>query len=167
MSAEPDFAGLSARTGLSEGALRVLWAALLRTRGALAQFDHAELGGMGQWMRGGMTQIGDMFNSALAAKVAMACALMAEQAASGEPPGREWWPVELGTPSSTAGQNDWAYALFPAAGRLVVLARGVVTLYDVSGVEVRGVGMQSGTTVVYTASGARPLESFPRASAAR
>src|SRR5438045_372673 len=104
-TSEPDFADLAARTGLSEPALRVLWEALRRGRGAQAQFDHPELGGMGQWQRGGMIMIGDMFNSALAARVAAACALLAEPAATGAPSGSDWWPMELGTPSSTAAQD--------------------------------------------------------------
>jgi hypothetical protein len=31
----------------------------------MAQFDHPDLGGMGQWTAGGMTMIGDMFNAGL------------------------------------------------------------------------------------------------------
>ena len=65
------------RHGLSEGAVEVLWEALVRGRGQ-AQFSHPELGGMGQWS-GGMLQIGDMFNAVLKAKVAAACADIATQ----------------------------------------------------------------------------------------
>lgn len=65
------------RHGLSEGAIDVLWDALVRGRGQ-AQFSHPELGGMGQWS-GGMLQIGDMFNMGLKAKVAAACADLAAQ----------------------------------------------------------------------------------------
>ena len=65
------------RHGLSEGAVEVLWDALVRGRGQ-AQFSHPELGGMGQWS-GGMLQIGDMFNAGLKAKVAAACADLAAQ----------------------------------------------------------------------------------------
>jgi hypothetical protein len=165
-SSEPDFPALAAQTGFSEAALRVLYEALRRGRGTQAQFDHPEFGGMGQWMRGGMTMVGDMFNSPLAARVAAACALLAEESAASPEPWTastsEWWPGSLGTPSSAAEQNGWAYALFPAASRLAVRANGVVTLYDLSGVEPRGLGMQSGVLVVYTPAGPRPLESFPR-----
>ena len=41
--------------------------------GTQAQFNHYELGGMGQWSRGGMIMIGDMFNNGLKAKVDMLC----------------------------------------------------------------------------------------------
>lgn len=166
---EPDYADLAARTGLSEPALRALYEALQRGRGTQAQFNHPELGGMGQWMRGGMVMIGDMFNSALAAKVANACSLLADTAASTPPPGvpfreaERWWPAELGDPSSSAAQNRFAYAFFPSAGRLAVRTDdGTINLYDVSGLGVQGMGAQSGTLVVQTASGPRTLETLPR-----
>lgn len=165
---EPDFTDLSARTGLSEAALRALYEALRRGRGSQAQFNHPELGGMGQWMRGGMVMIGDMFNSALAAKVASACDLLAETASAPPPPfsfpeTERWWPAELGDPSSSAAQNHVAYALFPAAGRLAVRSDdGTVTLYDVSGLAVRGVGAQNGEFVVQTATGTHPLDALKR-----
>ena len=58
-----------------------LWDALVHGRGQ-AQFNHPELGGMGQWS-GGMLQIGDMFNAGLKAKVAAACADLAAQVEEG------------------------------------------------------------------------------------
>ena len=47
--------------------------ALLNSKGTMAQFDHRELGGAGQWMPGGMTMVGDMFNHGLKAKVDGLC----------------------------------------------------------------------------------------------
>ena len=58
--------------------MEALWDALVRG-GGQAQFNHPELGGMGQWS-GGMLQIGDMFNVGLKARVAAACADLAAQA---------------------------------------------------------------------------------------
>jgi hypothetical protein len=43
--------------------------ALVNSNGTMAQFNHWELGGGGQWMRGGMTMVGDMFNYGLKSKV--------------------------------------------------------------------------------------------------
>lgn len=43
----------------------------------MAQFDHPELGGKGQWMQGGMVMVGDMFNHALKAKVTELCTALA------------------------------------------------------------------------------------------
>lgn len=160
-STSPDFADLASRTGFSEAALRVLYEALRRGHGRQAQFDHPELGGMGQWMAGGMTMIGDMFNAALAARVAAACAALATEAAAA-PPDPGWWPIELGTPDASAAQDTLSYALFRGAGRLAVLQAGSVAVYDVSGARVHGVGVQSRVIVVHTADGARPLSSFPR-----
>ena len=61
---------LAQRHGVSaEAMLR----ALMEGNGTMAQFDHPEFGGMGQWTRGGMTMVGDMFNHALKAKVDGLC----------------------------------------------------------------------------------------------
>lgn len=48
---------------------RVMLAALVAGHGSQAQFNHPELGGLGQWSRGGMLMIGDMFNNGLKARV--------------------------------------------------------------------------------------------------
>src|SRR5712692_8184349 len=73
---------LAQRHGVSTGAVMTLLQALVNGNGASAQFSHPELGGTGQWMRGGMTMVGDMFNDALKAKVNRLCselsALLAE-----------------------------------------------------------------------------------------
>src|SRR5436305_11023535 len=68
---------LAARHAVSEGAVVAVLEALVRGRGTIAQFDHPELGGAGQWMRGGMTQVGDMFNTTLQAKVSALCSELA------------------------------------------------------------------------------------------
>lgn len=61
-----------------------------------------------QWMRGGMTMVGDMFNSRLQSTVSGLCselsALLAAQPVFVAPPQSEssfgsvqsWWPAELG-----------------------------------------------------------------------
>jgi len=63
---------LALRYGISEEAVRTICVALERSGGGLAQFSHPDLGGYGQWMPG-MTQIGDMFNSALRDRVDRLC----------------------------------------------------------------------------------------------
>jgi hypothetical protein len=65
---------LAARHGVSTGAVMTLLEALTDSNGRMAQFHHPELGGAGQWMRGGMTLVGDMFNDALKGKVNSLCA---------------------------------------------------------------------------------------------
>src|SRR2546425_7791047 len=63
---------LAQRYGVSTEAVVTLLQALLHGHGTMAQFDHQELGGRGQWMPGGMVMVGDMFNQALKGR-SMAC----------------------------------------------------------------------------------------------
>ena len=126
-----ELAGLAQRFHFSRDAVSVMYAALRRGNFRMAQFDHPEFGGHGQWMGGGMLMIGDMFNHALKARVAELCTELAklpapaEGAAGGswEPstrrPGDDvWWPAELGSPDSAGGQNDMRYAYFARSHRL-------------------------------------------------
>ncbi len=71
---------VAARHGFNRAAVAALWHALRRGGGRMAQFSHPELGGMGQWSSGGMLQIGAMFDHALKARVAAACADLAAAA---------------------------------------------------------------------------------------
>jgi Short C-terminal domain len=61
------------RYGTSTDAVHVLLEALVASGGGMAQFNHPDLGGMGQWSSGGMIMIGDMFNNRLKNTVAMLC----------------------------------------------------------------------------------------------
>ena len=56
---------LTQRYGVSTDAVMTLLRALVHGQGTMAQFEHRELGGRGQWMSGGMVMVGDMFNHAL------------------------------------------------------------------------------------------------------
>ncbi len=67
-------ANIAQRYGVSTEAVSTLLSALLAGHGTMAQFHHPELGGSGQWMQGGMTMVGDMFNQALKATVDGLCA---------------------------------------------------------------------------------------------
>ena len=69
---------LAKRYGVSGGAVMTLLQGLIASGGTMAQFSHPELGGMGQWTRGGMTMVGDMFNNALKAKVDGLCAELSD-----------------------------------------------------------------------------------------
>jgi len=64
---------LAQRYGVSTEAVLTLLHALVHGHGTMAQFDHWELGGRGQWMHGGMVMVGDMFNQALKATVDGLC----------------------------------------------------------------------------------------------
>jgi len=145
--------------GFSAAAAEVMLAAVARGRGAMAQFDHPEFGGAGQWMRGGMTMVGDMFNSALKARVEALCADLsavfesdpalarvpgrsAPSSAEAAAPGGAWWPAGLPAPESTGAQNDVRYAWFAAPRRLAIERAGRVTLYDTLDHRIAGFAQQ-------------------------
>jgi hypothetical protein len=74
---------LAQRHGFSYDAVATMLDAVINGNGGMAQFNHPEFGGSGQWMRGGMTMIGDMFNGYLKGRVDALCgdlsALVANQ----------------------------------------------------------------------------------------
>jgi hypothetical protein len=140
---------------LSEGAVAHLLDAMRRGRGSAAQFNHPELGGMGQWMAGGMLMISDWNNHTLKATVAQLCAELAPLAAraaatsgGGFPTfpslgaSRAWWPAELGAASASGAQNSMRYAYFAAARRLALDVAGRVTIYDTLDHRITGVAQQ-------------------------
>jgi hypothetical protein len=151
--------GLSQRYGVSTDAVRTLLAAVNAGGGTMAQFYVPELGGGGQWMRGGMTMVGDMFNTGLQSTVSGLCTELSNLLASqqvylplpSQPLGggfmsssNGWWPGDLGSPSSSGGQNDSRYAYFPGARRLAVDRAGQVTVYDTLDHSIGGVQQQQG-----------------------
>ena len=66
-------AGIAQRYGISFDAVKTMLDAVSRGGGTMAQFNVPELGGGGQWMLGGMTMVGDMFNNSLKATVDNLC----------------------------------------------------------------------------------------------
>jgi hypothetical protein len=159
---------LTRRYGVSTDAVMTLLHAVVKGNGSMAQFSHPELGGSGQWMRGGMTMVGDMFNSGLKMKVEGLCSELSQllgqqpfvpapastqsQTQGGslfvpEPPGRaagQWWPAELGSPNGSGGQNQIRYAYFSPSHRLAVDLNGHVTVYDTLDHQISGVSQQQG-----------------------
>ena len=145
-------AEVAARHGVGTATAERLAAALARSGGGQAQFDEAELGGFGQWSRGGMVMIGDMFNNALKARVDALCSdlsalvgeggLFAAEAGRGGSGSGSEWPEGLGVPSSAGAQNDMRYAVFPDRQRLAVSRGGKVTVYDTGEHRIGGVSQQ-------------------------
>ena len=142
------------RYDISPDAVLVLLEALDRGQGVQAQFSHPDLGGMGQWSKGGMIMVGDMFNQPLKAQVDALATELSEQLERGglftpplsdgsRPPSR--WPAELGHPASAGSQNDMHYAVFPAQRRLAIERDGKVTLYDTGDHEITGFSQQQST----------------------
>ncbi len=65
---------IAQRHGFSFDAVQSMLSAVINGNGSMAQFSHCEFGGSGQWMQGGMTMIGDMFNNNLKGRVDNLCA---------------------------------------------------------------------------------------------
>jgi hypothetical protein len=144
------------RHGVSLDAALTLLGALARGNGRQAQFNHTDLGGMGQWSQSGMIMIGDMFNQGLKHRVDTLCKELAGFLSSqplandearrlqsqsqsgvgvslcvaGTGLASRWWPTELGNPTSTGAQNDLRYAFFPGPRRLAIQKGGQVRVYD-------------------------------------
>lgn len=58
------------------------------------------------------------------------------------PNSMNWWPSDLGSPSSTGAQNTLRYAVFPAARRLVIDNNGSMTIYDIGDLQISGFSQQ-------------------------
>ena len=134
---------LAQRYGFSGEAVTSMLASVARGRGTMAQFDHPEFGGPGQWMSGGMTMVSDMFDDTLKSRVAALChdlsKMVENHPPSAEPvslfvpaadASRQWWPANLGVPNSTGTQNGVRYAYFAQPRRLAIELQGTVTVYD-------------------------------------
>jgi hypothetical protein len=164
-------ADVAKRHGVSLDAALALLGALAQGHGRQAQFNHPELGGMGQWSQGGMIMVGDMFNQGLKYRVDTLCnelagllhsqpslSVGAGQAQSqsqnrgegvslfvaGSGLASQWWPAQLGGPASTGAQNDLRYAFFPAQRRLAIQQGGQVRLYDTGEHSLSGFSQQQG-----------------------
>ena len=64
---------IAQRYNFSPDAVFSMLQSVINGNGSMAQFNHPEFGGSGQWMRGGMIMLGDMFNSSLKNSVGGLC----------------------------------------------------------------------------------------------
>lgn len=156
---------VASRYGVSSEAVSMMLDSVLRGNGTMAQFNINELGGGGQWMRGGMTMVGDMFNHSLKARVDGICGELSSaivdqrmqvvpppppmppsQSGSGQSQygWNQWWPAELGSPSTSGAQNQYKYAYFPSTRRLALSDGQNVTVYDTLDHNIGGVSQQQG-----------------------
>jgi Short C-terminal domain len=53
-----------------------------------------------------------------------------------------WWPRDLGVPSSLGAQNEVRYAYFPDTQRLAIDINGELTVYDTQGHQISGFSQQ-------------------------
>jgi hypothetical protein len=150
-------ADIAQRHGLSHEAVLAMLFALHTGGGTMAQFSIPELGGSGQWMRGGMTMVGgNMFDNALRARVDALCNELAQLLATTTVfpastrdtrtgfSSANWWPADLGVPSAAGGQNDARYAVFPSTRRLAIQINGVTKVFDTGEHQIGGVQQQQG-----------------------
>jgi hypothetical protein len=143
---------VSSRYNLSQDAVIHMLIAVSNGGGTMAQFNCPELGGGGQWMQGGMTMVGDMFNNGLKNTVNNLCSELSNAlannqmfpvAAKGTSGSNQWWPGDLGSPFSSGSQNNIRYAVFP--NRLAVELYGNVTVYNTLDHNIGGVSQQQGS----------------------
>lgn len=64
---------LAQRHGFSPDAVLCMLESMVNGNGGMAQFNHPEFGGSGQWMRGGMIMVSDMFNHYLKGRIEGLC----------------------------------------------------------------------------------------------
>jgi hypothetical protein len=154
--AERAITDIAQRYGLSREAVLAMLFAVHAGGGTMAQFSIPELGGSGQWMRGGMTMVGNMFDNALKARVDALCGELAQLLATATVfpasttnsqvgfTSANWWPADLGVPSASGKQNDARYAIFPSTRRLAIQINGVTRIFDTGDHQIGGVQQQQG-----------------------
>ena len=167
---------IAARYNLQSETVESLLTAIIRGNGTMAQFNLPELGGQGQWMSGGMTMVGDMFNTSLRGTVDKLCNELAQLVTTtllfehnDDPetvaPAREdvrtlaggtffskpssSWPAIFGNPTSSGSQNNFRYAYFAPVHRLVIEDSGKRTIYDTKHHQITGVSQQQGGASSY------------------
>ncbi|HEY9311283.1 SHOCT domain-containing protein [Williamsia sp.] len=154
--AERAVADIADRHALSQDAVLAMLFAVNSGGGTMAQFSIPELGGSGQWMRGGMTMVGNMFDNGLKSRVDALCGELSQLLStvtvfpratvdsSGGNTSGNWWPSDLGMPSSSGGQNNTRYAIFPNTRRLAIQVDGRTRVFDTGDHSIGGVQQQQG-----------------------
>ena len=64
---------IAQRHGFSFNAVMSMLESVINGNGSMAQFSHYEFSGSGQWMRGGMIMVSDMFNNYLKGRIDSLC----------------------------------------------------------------------------------------------
>ena len=73
---------IALRHGFSSNAVLSMLELVINGNGNMAQFSHPEFSGSGQWMRGGMIMVSDMFNNALKSRIDGLCVELSNLVAS-------------------------------------------------------------------------------------
>lgn len=74
--------GIAKRYGYSSDAVLSMLQSVINGNGSMAQFNHPEFAGSGQWMSGGMTMVSDMFNNYLKGSVNNLCSELSQLVAA-------------------------------------------------------------------------------------
>lgn len=164
---------IAAKYNVTPKSVEILLRAVIKGSGTMAQFNIPELGGAGQWMKGGMTMVGDMFNNSLRTTVDKLCSELAglvtskvvfeskdgDEDSEVSHVGNMWsnerapWPAAFGHPTSSGSQNSFRYAYFGPVRRLVVEENGKRTIYDTKHHEITGISQQQGLGNSYRFTG--------------
>jgi Short C-terminal domain len=86
-----------------------------------------------------------------------------------KPDQANWWPADLGVPSSLGAQNEVRYAYFPANRRLAIDINGKVSVYDTQDHQISGFSQQqpgSGSLSFSSQLGAVDVSRLPAVSGA-
>lgn len=73
---------IARRYGYSTDAVLSMLQSVINGNGSMAQFNHPEFAGAGQWMRGGMTMVSDMFNNNLKNSINNLCSELSQLVAA-------------------------------------------------------------------------------------
>lgn len=178
MDLTKEIENLATRHNISQEAIITLVQALTKGGNTMAQFNHPEFGGAGQWMQGGMTMIGDMFNLSLQAKVQTICNELSVLLKNQSPGSKietlfpdlqltnHWWPSHFGKPSMVGEQNQMRYAYFPTSHRLVIQYAHQTKVYNTLHYRLTGVAQQqskSNRSLIFTSQqGIVNIEDLPQ-----
>jgi len=153
---------IAARYELSKDSVVAMLKAVINGNATMAQFNIPELGGSGQWMKGGMTMVGDMFNRSTKITVDQLCTELAslvtteilfegtdtnanfDKSESDKP-----WPSVFGNPTASGSQNNFRYAYFAPVRRLVIETNDNRSIYDTKHHQISGVSQQQGSGQSY------------------
>jgi hypothetical protein len=154
---------IAARYELSKDSVLSMLDAVIKGNATMAQFNIPELGGSGQWMKGGMTMVGDMFNRTLKITVDQLCTELAQLVTaeslfdqssvqsieSKNGISEKSWPAVFGNPTLSGSQNNFRYAYFAPVRRLVIEENGKRSIYDTKHHQISSVSQQQGSGQSY------------------
>jgi len=154
---------IAKRYGYSTEAVLSMLQSVINGNGMMAQFNHPEFAGAGQWMSGGMTMVSDMFNNNLKASIGNLCAELSQLVAA-QPdllrPGSFQSQSQGGQQqnSHAGGTDNGTWNAAPAGGASLFVAPAPGSNGDWWGTDLRwpnSTGAQNGVRYAYFAQARR------------